>query len=137
MANPFAATDAELDAVKYVLRVRAHGGAAQQVDRAAPAHFRTPSTRTARSSDTVLIDATSTTVPVLPLRQLQGGGGRLPGVPVNYSLRLNHRKVYHRKFDLLSESGSLMWQKSLSNVLDLDSFIAILSNMNLVSDFVR
>ena len=54
-----------------------------------------------------------------------------------YSLRLNHRKVYHRKFDLLSESGSLMWQKSLSNVLDLDSFIAILSNMNLVSDFVR
>ena len=56
---------------------------------------------------------------------------------VSYSLRLNHRKVYHRKFDLLSESGSLMWQKSLSNVLDLDSFIAILSNMNLVSDFVR
>jgi hypothetical protein len=56
---------------------------------------------------------------------------------VAYSLRLNHRKVYHRKFDLLSESGSLMWQKSLSNVLDLDSFIAILSNMNLVSDFVR
>ena len=55
----------------------------------------------------------------------------------DYSLRLNHRKVYHRKFDLLSESGSLMWQKSLSNVLDLDSFIAILSNMNLVSDFVR
>ena len=57
--------------------------------------------------------------------------------PAHYSLRLNHRKVYHRKFDLLSESGSLMWQKSLSNVLDLDSFIAILSNMNLVSDFVR
>ena len=57
--------------------------------------------------------------------------------PVAYSLRLNHRKVYHRKFDLLSESGSLMWQKSLSNLLDLDSFIAILNNMNLVSDFVR
>ena len=56
---------------------------------------------------------------------------------VCYSLRLNHRKVHHRKFDLLSESGSLMWQKSLSNVLDLDSFIVILSNMNLVSDFVR
>ena len=55
----------------------------------------------------------------------------------SYSLRLNHRKAYHRKFDLLSESGSLMWQKSLSKVLDLDSFIAILSNMNLVSDFVR
>ena len=56
---------------------------------------------------------------------------------VNYSLRLIHRKVYHSEFDLLFESWSWMWQKSLSNVLDLDSFTAILSNMNLVSDFVR
>ena len=56
---------------------------------------------------------------------------------VFYSLRLNHRKVYHSECDLLSESGSWMWQKLLSNVLDLDGFAVTLSNMNLVSDFVR
>ena len=63
--------------------------------------------------------------------------GRPDKATVNYSLRLSHRKVYHIEFDLLSESGSWMWQKLLSNILDLDGFALTLSNMNLVSDFVR
>ena len=56
---------------------------------------------------------------------------------VDYSLRLDHRKLFHSEFDLLLESGSWMWQKLLSHVLDLDGFAVTLSNMNLVSDFVR